>query len=424
MSFSDPAVVIDVGSNSTRAGFACDDLPRAVYSTSYLALSSGPVFGDDAMAAAALDTDAQVMTITQDALVYDFDALAANWSYAFDHIDTETIDPTHQPLVVTEPAWNTSKHRVKMAQLAFESMSVPLFSLVKTPLAQLYRAGRLTGLVIDVGSASALVTPVLDGIVQTKCAFHLPYAGDFLDAHALASAALSVDQWLPEKYAKCLPLFKLWYTSRNSLLDFKSLVLSRPELRHYVVPDTNVVIPVPNGAAAAFLAPVFSPQIRPLPGLTIPEPQIDKPKTHGLTNMLILALKLLQQQAHSQQAAGSLRFADNFAALLLLLVICGGTALAPGLAERLVAEVRAVSPTYFPNMAYNAYNAAEVASPDMWERPYGAWLGACNLATMLTDGEFGGPDTSLSANIALNNWFVSKAEYEELGEDLVVERFK
>ncbi|KAF7999925.1 hypothetical protein HF325_005774 [Metschnikowia pulcherrima] len=58
---------------------------------------------------------------------------------------------------------------------------------------------------------------------------------------------------------------------------------------------------------------------------------------------------------------------------------------------------------------------------DVFDKKFGAWLGAANLASMLRENS---EDDNGSVAIALDNWFVSKADYEEMGEDMIVEKFK
>lgn len=36
-----------------------------------------------------------------------------------------SVDPSEHPLMITEPAWNTSKAREEMAEIAFKRFNVP-----------------------------------------------------------------------------------------------------------------------------------------------------------------------------------------------------------------------------------------------------------------------------------------------------------
>ena len=54
---------------------------------------------------------------------------------------------------------------------------------------------------------------------------------------------------------------------------------------------------------------------------------------------------------------------------------------------------------------------------EIWDRQFGL---VHVIWPMLNDND----EKSNSAKIALDNWFITKADYEELGEDLVAEKFK
>jgi actin-related protein 4 len=92
------------------------------------------------------------------------------------------------PLLVTEPSWNSKENRERMIELAFEGWDVPAYysvdravlsrSAVHPPLF-LYRrvyehvsasfsVGKGTSLVVDVGEAVTTVSPVYDGFVLRK----------------------------------------------------------------------------------------------------------------------------------------------------------------------------------------------------------------------------------------------------------------
>ena len=185
MTYTAPAVVIDNGSYTTKAGFSLEDLPSLVFNSNYMKhdKTQQVIIGDELM---ENNSEQQVMKLLDDGLIYDFDNIVHNWQYVFDNVDNNNpINSSEFPLVVTEQPWNTSKNKVNSCQVAFETLQVPIFSLVKTPLAQLYRCGKSTGLVIDIGSSVTSVTPILDGVIQLKCSYHSKYAGDFVNLHVL-----------------------------------------------------------------------------------------------------------------------------------------------------------------------------------------------------------------------------------------------
>lgn len=427
MAYTSPAVVIDNGSFTTKAGFALEDLPSLVFSSNYMINpeTQAVIVGDEELEA---NCQNEVMTLLDNGLIYNFDNIVHNWQYVYDNIDNHNpIDPKEYPLVLTEQFWNTSKNKVTACQIAFENLEVPIFSLVKTPIAQLYRAGKSTGLVIDIGSSVTSVTPILDGIIQQKSTYHSKYAGDFLNLHVLnyLQTKTTPDNLLPAKFHNASESFKNYYRSHNILQEFKNLSISY-QTKYYKLYNNDYMN---VSDQHNYLENLFDPTLNKLPGITIPEPTLDKPSSHGLTNLVFLALKNLEASllpaANDSTAQNKFaRFIEIFKELLSNVLITGGTSAANGLPDHIINDLRALTQKYFPNYPFS-YAVQQIRpnnteSAEIWDRQFGAWLGACNLASMLNDNN----EESNSAKIALDNWFITKADYEELGEDLIVEKFK
>lgn len=132
MAYTAPAVVIDNGSYTTKAGFALDDLPSLVFNSNYIVdnVTNDVIVGDDEM-----DNYSQsaVSTLLEDGLIYNFDNIVHNWRYVYNNIDNHNLINSNEfPLAMTEQSWNTMKAKVKTCQIVFEEFEVPLFSLIKT----------------------------------------------------------------------------------------------------------------------------------------------------------------------------------------------------------------------------------------------------------------------------------------------------
>ncbi|KAI5962010.1 hypothetical protein KGF57_001550 [Candida theae] len=431
MSHTSPAVVIDNGSYTTKAGFASDDLPSLVFNSNYIvdSVTNKVIIGDDEMEKYSQNP---VSTLLEDGLLYNFDNIAHNWRYVYDNIDNHNaINSNEYPLVMTEQSWNTMKSKVKTCQIVFEEFEVPLFSLVKNPLSQLYRCGKSTGLVIDVGSGVASVTPILDGVIQNKSSFHSKYAGDYINLHILnylEGKVSSIDELLPASYRTASESFKSYYMSTHVLQEYKNLSLnyqvSNLEIYDHKFLDVS--------DQRNFLENLFDPHLNKLPNLNLPEPSLDVPASQGLTNLVFMAIRSLERtlmpnndDPNSQSQNRFARFMETFKQLLSNVLITGGTSLASELSDHVINDIRALMQKYFPNYPFS-YHVQQIRptlnndNADVWDKQFGSWLGACNLASMLNESD----ENSSSAKIALDNWFISKADYEELGEDLILEKFK
>lgn len=459
-----PAVVIDNGSDTTRAGFALEDIPSVVFNSNYQIDANGnTIVGDSEI---SKNPQLEVMTLLDNGLIYNFDNIVHNWEHVYSSLDGGNgADAKEHPLMMTEETWNTLKNKAATAQIAFESLQVPLFSLIKTPLAQLYHTGLSSGLVIDVGASTASVTPILDGIIQQKSCFHTKYAGDFANLHSLRSleaklgylpAQLDYNRLLPLKYAQAQATesFRLYYATHNLLSNFKQTMLSVSEpppgmaLTHQYYQQHHHSHPpyfqLPNGEQVTYsdqeliplTEPLFLPHVYKLPGVPVPEPAFDKANTHGISNLVLFTIKSLESAFMSnvsndnQSSNANARFNEILRQLFTNTLITGGGSLFSGFSDRLCGDLQRTAPLVLPNYvitgSYKLYisplrNHTAGDINETFDKKFGSWLGAANLASMLNES---GEDDGSSVNIALDNWFISKADYEELGEDLVIEKFK
>lgn len=456
-----PAVVIDNGSSSTRAGFALEDLPSVVFSSNYAVDENKNVLiGDDQISSRP---DLEVMTLLDNGLVYDWENIVKNWEFVYLSLDGGNgVESKDHPLVLTEQPWNTPKNKAAAAQIAFENLEAPLFSLVKSPLAQLYHMGRSSGFVVDVGAGVTSVTPILDGIIQLKLCFHSKYAGDFVNLHAMRSiesklgyepSKLDYTRLLPPTVINASPSFQQYHITQNVLRNFKQTVLSVQEPPpgfpptnayytpavhrlpgYFQLPDRTHVY-YNDAECSALLEPLFLPHLNKFPDIPIPDPAFDKAHTHGVSNLVLYTLKnlestLVSSTGDAQSLTANARFNEILRQFFSSMLITGGTSLIPGFVDRLCGDITRSAPSVFSNYmiasAYKIYisplrNHGLGDINDTFDKKFGSWLGAASLANMLNESV---EDENGNANIALDNWFISKADYNELGEDLIAEKFK
>ena len=146
-----------------------------------------------------------------------------------------------------------------------------------------------------------------------------------------------------------------------------------------------------------YLENLFDPTLNKLPNIHIPEPSIDKPGSHGLTNLVFLALKnlestLLPQNTNDNTSQNRYqKFIEIFKLLLSNVLITGGTSAANGLPDHIINDLRALTQKYFPNYPFSyavqQIRPSNTENAEIWDRQFGAWFGACNLASMLNDND-------------------------------------
>ncbi|CEL58128.1 Actin-related protein 4 OS=Emericella nidulans (strain FGSC A4 / ATCC 38163 / CBS 112,46 / NRRL 194 / M139) GN=arp4 PE=3 SV=1 [Rhizoctonia solani AG-1 IB] len=167
------ALVLDIGTSTTRAGYAGDDVPKAVFPTTfgYTTHYSGDEnkevrihLGDEGV---SLWRDGmEVGNPLQNGIVYDWTPVPAIINHAINR--SLHCDPTEHPVLMTEPAWNTQANRERMAEILFEEFQVPAFYIANNGVLSAFAAGKGTALVIDIGKSVASVVPVSDGFVLRK----------------------------------------------------------------------------------------------------------------------------------------------------------------------------------------------------------------------------------------------------------------
>ena len=90
------------------------------------------------------------------------------------------VDPTEQPVHLTEAPDNSKADREKMMQVFFEDFSVPAFYVSIQAVLSLYSSGRTTGLVIDAGEAVTHVVPVYEASSLKHAIARMDFAGRHL----------------------------------------------------------------------------------------------------------------------------------------------------------------------------------------------------------------------------------------------------
>ncbi|KAJ2719542.1 NuA4 histone acetyltransferase subunit [Coemansia sp. Benny D115] len=226
------ALVIDVGSTWTRAGFAGEDLPKAYFPShaGYIdsevevskSLDSPKANGQNESGSQDVDMDdsaeaekeADKETEATDrrtkktrkyfigdtesaawrsgmeikgplsgGLIDDWDLYENIWEYAFK--SKLRVRPEEHPVLVSEAAWNTSVHREKLIEMAFEKFNSPAFYVCKTPVLAAFGTGRYTGLVVDVGGEVASTCAVYEGYCLTKTVVKQEIGGELVSEQIL-----------------------------------------------------------------------------------------------------------------------------------------------------------------------------------------------------------------------------------------------
>ncbi|GBG33800.1 Actin [Hondaea fermentalgiana] len=105
-------------------------------------------------------------------LVNNWDDMEALWHHTF--YSELGVDPSEQPLLITEPLLTPKINRERTIQIMFETFNVPAYYVVSQPALSLYSTGRSTGLVLESGDGLTQVGPIYES-------YALPFACQTID---------------------------------------------------------------------------------------------------------------------------------------------------------------------------------------------------------------------------------------------------
>ncbi|XP_012673067.1 actin-like protein 6B [Clupea harengus] len=409
------ALVFDIGSFSTRAGYAGEDCPKADFPTSLGVHKEeeGPgdaEAGQDSAVGRSfyLDTPAlhvplagvELISPLKNGMIEDWEAFQA----IVDHVYSKYIksEPNLHPVLMSEAPWNSRVKREKLTELMFEHYNIPAFFLCKTAVLTAFANGRATGLVLDSGATHTTAIPVHDGYVLQQGIVKSPLAGDFITMQCrelfqemnieitppyMIASKEPVREGAPANWTKkdkLPPVSKSWHTymCNEVIHDFQASVLQvsdSPYEEQAAVQMPTLHYELPNGFTTDFGAE----------RLRIPEGLFDPSNVKGLSGNTMLGV------GHVVTTSIGMCDIDIRPGLYGSVIATGGNTLLQGFTERLNRELSTKAP---PSMRLKL-----IASNSTIERRFSSWIGGSILASLGT----------------FQQMWISKQEYDEGGKQSV-----
>ncbi|WMV26723.1 hypothetical protein MTR67_020108, partial [Solanum verrucosum] len=315
-------LVIDCGSRMTKAGFAGDDSPRAVFPsivgrphhTGVMVGQKAAYAGDQALSKRG------VLTLKHPidrGVVRNWDDMEELWHYTFYH--ELRVAPEEHSILLTEAPFNPKANREKMTQVMFETFNVPAMYVENQAVLSLLANGRTNGIVVDSGDTVSHIIPVYEG-------------------HAISDA------------------ISLLNLGGRHLTDY--LVKQTESYYHLAIICSASLIVCDMKETIGYVALDF-------------EQEIDKAKECSKSPSLVgMEATGIHEKAYNSIMRCNVDIRKD---LFANIVLSGGSTLFPGLAECMTKEITALAPSH---------KKIKVFAPP--ERKYSTWIGGSVLASLST----------------------------------------
>jgi len=367
-----PAVVIDNGSGSCKAGFAGDDAPEVVFPSIVgrprsMALTammmgmgkgqSGPTFvGSRAQRMKGI---LNLTNPVEHGIIMNWDDMIKIWSHAFSELG---VSSEERPVMLTEAPLNPKKSREKMTQIMFETFNTPAMYVSIQSVLALYSSGRTTGIVMDSGEGVSHTVPVYEGYALPHAVMRMDLAGSDITDYLMKLLNETVYPFTTNAERDIVRDIKeqLCYVA----LDFEEEMTKQPQFieERYELPDGQVIT-IGN---ERFRAPeaLFQPSFL---GMEVT----------GIHETIWNAIMKCDVDIRK----------DLYANVLL----SGGNTLYQGMKARMEKEIDELAPSTMKTKV--------IAEPG---RKYEAWFGGSILASLVSQEQW-----------------ISKKDYDERGPEIV-----
>lgn len=162
---SSAAIVIDIGSGYCKAGFAGEESPSSVFPTIIgVPRHKGFIIGaqsQDSYAGNQALSKIGILNIqypVKSGFIMNWNDLTKILSSAYQ--DELHSNSNEHPVLLTDSIRSDQKQREKMTQVVFETFQVPSFCVCKQSFLSIYSTGQKTGLSIDIGHEITQIVPV------------------------------------------------------------------------------------------------------------------------------------------------------------------------------------------------------------------------------------------------------------------------
>ena len=359
------SIIIDNGTNTIKAGFSDDDMPRVVIPTVL-----GKPFSNTGGVPEEEEEDINEQIdifVGEEALnkggtlqlsrpiskgeIKDYSTMELIWKHIFyNELLTET--KTHS-VIVTEAPFAPSDNKKQMAEVLFDKLGVESLYIINTSSLALYANGKTTGTVVDIGYQTTSFVPIYEGFVLNHAVTKVDTGGKDLTDYFCHIIGLRDDN---DKFVN---------EGQKSMIN---------ELKEKIC---EVAETLPDGSKVKITHEKYQ-----CPELLF-QPQFFQKDHFGLHEQTFKSIKKCDEDIEKD--------------LFQNVILCGGSSLFMKIRKKFEKELQSLAPTG---------KTVKVIAPP--ERKYSSWLGGAILSS-LTDFK--------------NTMFVSKKEWSEIGDGILYDKF-
>ncbi|KAK8825873.1 hypothetical protein WA577_001042 [Blastocystis sp. JDR] len=184
-------IVVDIGSSSIKLGYGGEDVPKAVYPSSYGFNSQDPptyYLGTQDLNTRRDQMD--VFSSFMNGKISNYDAIEKLLDYGI--TAGLRYKASEHPLLIVEDPFSFAEQRMKLAELMFEKLGFPAIYFIKSSscigwrflicIILSFSLGKTTCMSVDFGASGIRVVPVYDGYPLMTASAVSPYGGDYLNS--------------------------------------------------------------------------------------------------------------------------------------------------------------------------------------------------------------------------------------------------
>jgi len=373
------SIVIDNGTNSCKAGFSEEDMPRVEIPTvlGFPSATGGnaedqvDIFvGEEALSKAGiLDLHRPI----ERGEIKNFKIMEDIWKHIFYN---ELLSETKSnPVIVSEPPFAPPENKARMAEILFEELHVESLFITNTSTLALYANGKTTGIVVDLGYQTSSCVPIYEGFVLNHAVGKLDFGGEHLTDYF--TQLINNNKENLTKYNNP--------AEKSMINDLKEKICEVAEdydsqMKKWMDSKTVDTYELPDKSKVYIGGEKFQ-----CPEMLF-QPIINNSSSFshvGIHEQTFKSIKKCDEDIHKD--------------LYYNVVLCGGSSLFLKVKKRFVKELQSLAPT--------GKTVNIIAPPD---RKFSAWLGGAILANLDTFRQ---------------QMFVSKKDFSEGGESYIFDKF-